>query len=410
MVYLHRTLEPFLLEASGRFPVLLVTGPRQVGKTTFLQHLSAGFRTYVTLDDPLVRELAASDPHLFLQRFQPPVLIDEIQYAPQLLPVIKLLVDRQRDPGLFWLTGSQQFHVMKGVSESLAGRVAIVNLLGFSQSELLGRPSGPPFIPTPEQLDHRADRPVHTLATLFLRIWMGSFPALHEPPAPPARDLFYSSYIQTYLHRDVRDLARVGDERAFLRFLRACAARTGQLLNVSDLCRDADISQATGKHWLSILEASGILYFLEPFHSNLLKRLVKTPKLYVLDTGLAAYLTEWSSPANLEAGAMNGAFLETWVVTEILKSWWHNGRQAPLHYYRDRDGAEIDLLIHQDQVLYPIEIKKTAQPSRDAIRSFKALESLAPAGYRRGPGGLVCLAGTRMPLDRDVEIVPAGLL
>jgi hypothetical protein len=410
MAYLHRTLEPFFMEASKRFPVLLVTGPRQIGKTTLLQFISAGKRSYVTLDDPLARELAVSDPQLFLQRFRPPVLIDEIQYAPQLLPVIKLVVDRERRPGLVWLTGSQQAHVMKGVAESLAGRVGIVNMLGFSQSELLGRPFSPPFIPIPGFLDQRADRPMHTLETLFRQIWLGSFPALHETPAPPAWDLFYGSYIQTYLQRDIRDLARVGDERAFLRFLRACAARTGQLLNLADLCRDADISQPTGKSWLSILEASGTIHLLEPFHSNLLKRLVKTPKLYMLDTGLAAYLTEWSSPANLEAGAMNGAFLETWAVTEILKSWWHNGRQAPLYFYRDRDGVEIDLLIHQDRILYPIEIKKTAQPSREAVRSFKVLEGLGPAGYQRGPGAMVCLAGTRMPLDRDVEIVPAGLL
>jgi hypothetical protein len=323
--------------------------------------------------------------------------------------MIKLLADQERRPGLFWLTGSQQFHLMKGVSESLAGRVGVVNLLGFSQAELLGTPFLPPFLPTEARLKERDGHPPLGLAELFQRIWLGSFPALNQDPAPD-RDLFYSSYIQTYLQRDVRDLASVGNQGAFLRFLRACAARTGQLLNLSDLCRDADVSQATGKNWLSILGSSGIVYLLEPFHSNFNKRLVKTPKLYLLDTGLAAYLTEWSSPQNLEAGAMNGAFLETWAVTEILKSYWHNGLRAPLYFYRDKDKKEIDLLIHQDQTLYPIEIRKTAQPGRDAVSSFAALGHLGPAGYQVGPGALICLAGMRLPLTAGVSVVPVGCL
>jgi hypothetical protein len=409
MTYLTRTLEPFFMNASGQWPVLLVTGPRQIGKTTFLRHLAGSERSYVTLDDPLVRELARSDPGLFLQRFQPPVLIDEIQYAPQLLPLIKLLVDQDRRPGMFWLTGSQQFHLMKGVSESLAGRVGVVNMLGFSRAELVRTPFIPPFLPTEAGLKEREGRPALGLGELFRRIWLGSFPALNQDPAPD-RDLFYSSYIQTYLQRDVRDLANVGNEGAFLRFLRACAARTGQLLNLSDLCRDADVSQPTGKNWLSILGSSGIVHLLEPFHSNFNKRLVKAPKLYLLDTGLAAYLTEWSSPKNLEAGAMNGAFLETWVVTEILKSYWHNGRRAPLFFYRDKDQKEIDLLIHQDQTLYPIEIKKTAQPAKTAVSSFSVLNHLGPAGFKTGPGALICLADMRLPLTAEVNVVPIGFL
>ena len=398
MPYLPRTLEPTFLEASRHMPVLLLTGPRQIGKTTFLRHLAGEERTYVTLDDPGLRELASADPGLFLQRFQPPLLIDEIQYAPQLLPLIKLRVDQERRPGLFWLTGSQQFHLMKGVAESLAGRVGVVQLLGFSQAELTRIPFLPPFLPTEAQLRSREGRPPLQLGELFQRIWRGSFPALHQDPAL-GRDLFYGSYVQTYLQRDVRDLTHVGNERSFLKFLRACAARTGQLLNLSDLCRDADIAQPTGKNWLSILVSSGIVHLLEPFHSNITKRLIKTPKLYMLDTGLAAYLTEWSSPQNLEAGAMNGAFLETWVVTEILKSYWHNGLRAPLFFYRDKEKREIDLLIHQDQTLYPIEIKKTAKPSREAIRAFPALENLGPTGSRVGPGALICLSELRLPLN-----------
>lgn len=409
MSYLPRTLEPFFLTSSGQMPALLVTGPRQIGKTTFLKHLAGEDRVYVTLDDPLLRDLARSDPALFLQRFPPPILIDEIQYAPQLLPLIKIMVDQERRPGQFWLTGSQQFHLMKDVSESLAGRVGVINLLGFSQAELLGLPATPPFLPTVAELQARDNRQPLPLGELFQRIWLGSFPALYQAAAP-GRDLFYSSYIQTYLQRDLRDLANVGNEGAFLRFLRACAARTGQLLNLSDLCRDADISQITGKSWLSILVTSGIVHLLEPFHSNFNKRLVKTPKLYFLDTGLAAYLTEWSTPRNLEAGAMSGAFLETWAVAEILKSYWHNGRRAPLFFYRDKDQKEVDLLIHQDQVLYPIEIKKTAQPTAAAVRHFKALELLTGPGLKIGPGALLCLAGMRLPMNAQVQAVPVASL
>lgn len=407
MKYRIRTLESFLLTVTEQFPVLLVTGPRQIGKTTLLKHLAGELRTYVTLDDPMIRSMANEDPALFLQRFQPPIVIDEIQYAPQLLPHIKMQVDRDGKPGMFWLTGSQQFHLMKGVSESLAGRTGVVNLLGFSRRELENHPHSLPFIPVEEFFTERDScSSVMLLPDLFECIWRGSFPALWLEN-PVDRNLFYSSYVQTYLQRDVRDLANVGDEAAFLRFLRVCAARTGQMLNMQDLCRDSDINHATGKRWLSILESSGIVYMLEPFHSNFNKRLVKTPKLYFLDTGLAAWLTEWSSPATLEAGAVSGAFLETWVVTEVLKSWWHNGKRAPLYYYRDKDTKEIDLIIHQDGTLFPVEIKKTASPGKTSIRHFKVLEKL---NYPVGTGCVIALVPMRLPITGEVQAVPVGYL
>lgn len=404
-----RTLSRFALEANTVFPVLLVTGARQVGKTTLLQALREPARRYVTLDDPLVLRLAREDPALFLQRFEPPVLIDEIQYAPELLPHIKMAVDRANRPGMFWLTGSQPFHMMQGVSESLAGRVAVVQLLGFSRREAEGKgqETVPPFLPTEEALNVRRS----TAAPLDVQevhelIWRGSFPAMTANPQM-GRDLFYGSYLQTYVQRDVRDLARVGDEMAFLRFVRAAAARTGQLLNLAELARDADVAPNTAKSWLSILEASGLVYLLPPWHSNVTKRLVKTPKLYFLDTGLCAYLTQWSSPQTLEAGAMSGAIFETWVVGELLKSYWHQGRQAPFFYYRDKDQREIDLLIESDGVLYPVEIKKSASPSGDALRGMAALERL---GVACRPGAVICMVSQMLPLGRGVTAVPVGCL
>lgn len=406
MKYKPRTLEHFFLKSSQQFPVMIVTGPRQIGKTTFLRHMADETRTYVTLDDPMIQSLAKEDPALFLQRFTPPLLIDEIQHAPQLLPYIKMIVDQNRKSGQFWLTGSQQFHLMKDVSESLAGRAGIVNLLGFSQRELSKNHTASPFIPTKESLQDRNGSKSILLPALYQKIWLGSFPALYQKQSPD-RDLFYSSYIQTYLQRDVRHLTNVGDEAAFLRFLRACAARTGQMLSMENLCRDSDINHATGKRWLSILENSGIIYKLEPYHSNINKRLVKTPKLYFLDTGLASYLTEWTNSVTLEAGAMSGAFLETWIVSEILKSWWHNGKRAPIYYYRDKDTKEIDILIHQDGTIYPIEIKKSASPSKESIRHFKVLQNLKQP---IGTGAVVSLAPMQLPITETVEAVPVGMI
>ena len=406
-MYLSRTLEDYTTAAAGQFPVLLVTGARQVGKTTFLRHLSEDERTYITLDDPLLLDLAKRDPALFLQRFRPPLLIDEIQYAPELLPYIKMEADKAGQPNLFWLTGSQQFHLMKGVSESLAGRAAVVQLLGLSRREIIGQSLAGPFVPTaPEIAARERTGGELDLREVYRLIWRGSFPAIALDEEMD-RSLFYGSYIQTYLQKDVRDLARVGDEMAFLRFLRIAAARTGQLLNLAEFARDADIAVNTAKSWLSILQASGIVYLLEPYHSNLSKRLVKTPKLYLLDTGLCAYLTEWSSPETLEAGAMSGAILETWVVSELLKSYLHNGRQAPFYYYRDKDKAEIDLLIVRDGTIYPLEIKKTASPSAADIRGFRALEKL---GMPVGPGGVICLAAQSLPLSESTLSIPVRAL
>ena len=405
MKYTTRTLENFFLKASSQFPVLLLTGARQVGKTTMLHSLKERQRTYITLDDPLLARLAKEDPALFMQRFPPPVIIDEIQYAPGLMPHIKMEVDRTRTPGMYWLTGSQHFSLMRDVSETLAGRVGIVQLLGLSQHEFHGRGgTSQPFVPRSQSSRAPNKREEATLMPdIYKSIWRGSFPAVMLSQDLD-RDLFYSSYVQTYLQRDVHALTRVGDEFSFLKFLRATAASSAQLLNLSDLARDADIAPNTAKSWLSILRASGIVYLLEPYFVNATKRLVKTPKLYFLDTGLCSWLTEWSSPETLSSGAMTGAIFETWVVGEILKTWLHNGKRAPLYYYRDRDKKEIDLLIVQDGQMHPVEIKRTASPSQDAIRQFRVLENLdIPVGH----GALICLIRRSIPLSEHVTALPA---
>jgi len=404
--------------ASGQFPVLLVTGPRQVGKTTCLRQVAEAERTYVTLDDPQARLLAKEEPSLFLQRFAAPVLIDEIQYAPELLPLIKIAVDSSGRKGDYWLTGSQQFHLMEGVSESLAGRVGLLQLLGFSRSELAGHTeTSQPFtttslaslhLQTPQTEQSSPCEPLGLIET-YKQIWHGSFPAIATNDQID-RDLFYSSYVQTYLQRDVKALASVGNELAFMKFLRAAAARTGQLLNMADMARDADISPNTAKKWLSILLASGIAFLLEPYFNNLTKRIVKTPKLYFLDTGLAAYLTQWSSPETLEAGAASGPFFETWAVTEIIKSYWHHGKAAPIYYYRDDDQKEIDLLLVQDGMLCPIEIKKTAAPTKKDARHFSVLKKFQQNQTTIGPGAIICLTPTPMPITHSITAINVGTI
>lgn len=413
-----RTLAKTIQTVSAAFPVLLLTGPRQVGKTTLLEMCAQATpgipRRYVTLDDLDARALAQSDPALFLQTWPAPVIIDEIQYAPQLFSAIKIQVDREKRNGQFWLTGSQKFQLMQGITETLAGRVAIVDLLGLSQAEMLGRAAASrPFVPTADWLAQaRLHAQPQSLGQIFERIWLGAYPRLNVPDTPgvqaaEARNLFYRSYIQTYIQRDVQDVLKVSDQTAFNRFLGAVAARSGHLLNYAELARDIGIDNKTAKAWLSVLETSGLVYLLQPWHTNLTKRLVKTPKLYFLDTGLAAYLTRWPDPASLEAGAMSGALLETWVVAEVLKSYWHNGQEAPLFFYRDTDQKEVDLIIDTATALYPVEIKKTASPSHNAKRQFSVLDKL---GKPVGPGAVVCFVERDVPISREVTAIPVGYL
>lgn len=422
MAYIKRAAEDTIMQASKMFPVLLVTGPRQVGKTTLLQRLadiekSEGVdRKYVTLDDPDVRYLAKQDPALFLQRYTPPVLIDEIQYATELLPYIKMSVDRSKKKGDFWLTGSQVFRLMNNVSESLAGRVGIVNLLGLSDAEIYQEPSEP-FQTNREHLMKRLNvRRPRGLNEIYQRIFKGSMPELYAD-VNMDWELYYRSYVNTYLQRDIRDLAQVVDEMQFYNFMIIVAAHTSKPVVYEELASAAGISSPTAKKWLSILVSSHIIALLQPYHNNALKRVVKMPLLHFLDTGLAAYLLKWGNPEVLERGAMSGAFFESYVFSEIYKSYLNAGKEPPLFYYRDKDQNEIDLLLYQNGTLSPIEIKKAASPAKSAIKNFRALEPVTHDSRLDkalkvdiGTGSVICMASDLLPVDEKNWYVPAWLI
>ena len=407
MNYINRNLEKVVAEVTKEYPVVLVTGPRQVGKTTMLLKMMEGTdRRYVTLDDLNERNLAKTDPELFLQMHKPPVLIDEVQYAPELFSYIKIHVDKTHASGDFWLTGSQVFKLMKGVQESLAGRVAVLSLTSLSQAEIYGGTMSP-FTVDMDALSARAvGRETADTITIFERIYRGSMPAIVSG-ANSNSQIFYSSYLSTYIERDVRELSDAIDSMKFLRFITAVAARCGQMLNVADIARDADINQTQVKNWLGILETLGIIFYLYPYSNNLLKRLVKTPKLYFYDTGLVCYLTKWSNAETLVNGAMNGAVLENYVVAEIMKTYLNSGKEPYMYYYRDKDAKEIDIVIEHDGVLNPIEIKKTSNPGSELIKVFELLDR---SSTPREKGAVLCMKPEFSAIDRENYIVPIWMI
>ena len=401
---LNRTLATKINNISSSYPVFLLTGARQVGKTTLLQSLSNGQINYVTLDDLEIRRLAKEDPALFIQKYSPPIIIDEVQYAPELFPYIKIYVDKYQQDGLFWLTGSQKFHLMQGVQESLAGRVAIIDLLGLSYAEKIRQADRQiPFLPVDKWFEnvHTNKRKAENVLSIYQKIWQGSYPRLVSKENVD-RDIFYRSYVQTYIERDVKDMYNISNNIVFYNFLRAVAARVGQLLNYADIARDINIDSKTARTWLSILEASGIIYLLYPYYNNITKRIIKTPKVYFLDTGLCAYLTSWDSYKTLEAGAMSGAILENYVIIEILKSYWHNGKEVNMYFYRDNNQKEVDCIIEQNGILYPLEIKKTTMPSNVKV-SFSFLSKLQKDIWY---GGILCLRENIMPLHNNMISIP----
>lgn len=402
-MYIKRTSEDVIKKLSKQFKVVLVTGARQVGKSTLLKHCDEN-RNYVSLDDLSERELAINEPKLFLETHKAPLIIDEIQYAPNLLSYIKLIVDKSDKKGQYWLTGSQQFHLMKNVSESLAGRVGILDLMGLSLAELSQTPNNEPFFPALEYIEERRENHKnYSTSDIFKIIYNGSFPALNNQDEFQDRNAFYSAYIRTYIERDIRDLSSISNEMKFLNFIRVVAARTGQVLKYSELANAVDISEPTAKTWLSVLVSSNIVYLLEPYYRNITKRMTKMPKIYFLDTGLCSYLTGWSSPEVIEKGAMNGAFFETFVVSEILKSYRHNGERPLIYWYRDTQQKEIDLLIERDGKLHPIEIKLTSNPNKSMLKHFNVLDN-------QGYGGLICMRESDIPLTEDVSAIPISYI
>lgn len=407
MPYIKRSLEKVVLQVSKEYPVVLISGPRQVGKTTMLKKLMEGTdRNYVTLDDLQERALAKNDPEMFLQLHKPPILIDEVQYAPELFSMIKLIVDKEHRKGDFWLTGSQIFDLMKGVQESLAGRVAVLSLSSLSQTEIYGGEDRPFQIEIEHLMKRKEGRTSAYLQEIFRRIFQGSMPAIVSNEVSN-NSIFYGSYLSTYIERDVRNLSDSIDSLKFLRFLTAVAARCSQMLNVNEIARDADINLKQAKDWMGILETLGIIFYLHPFSNNMLKRLVKTPKYYFYDTGLVAYLTKWSSPETLENGAMNGAILENYVVSEIRKSYLNSGKAPFMYYYRDKDAREIDIVLEQNGELNPIEIKKSANPAPEILRSFSVLEK---TGLKRGKGAVICMKMELSAFNQENFIVPVWLL
>ena len=405
MAYIPRTLEQKIMDISRDYSCLLLIGPRQVGKTTMLEHLMEGSgRQKVTLDDVENRRLAQSDPALFLEMHPAPVLIDEVQYAPQLFSYIKIYVDNGAAPGSYWLTGSQAFQLMELAQESLAGRTAIVHMSALSQSELYGDGTTEPLSLKLENLNRRKEHLSSCNSMeMFERIWNGGMPG-HRSGRYTDRDVFYSSYIQTYINRDVSDMIPGVDKLLFADFIRAAACRVGQMLNIA---QDVGVSDDTAKRWLQVLEKSEVIFYLRPYSNNLLKRTVKTPKMYFFDTGLAAYLTKYSSPEILMNGAINGAILENYTVAEIRKTWLNSAKECLLHYYRDKDTNEIDMVIEADGELHPLEIKKSTNPGTELASAFKVLDK---GSVPRGAGAILCLREEISAIDRNTFILPIWMI
>lgn len=420
-MYYERTIEPAIRKINETFPVLIVTGPRQVGKTTLLTKIAGKERRIVSLDNPTIRAFAKNDPELFIQRYAPPVLIDEVQYAPELFDYIKVYVDREKRCGDFWLTGSQTFRMMKHVTESLAGRAGIVQMLGLSNNEIRGVQLPPFRVDIPELMQRMTQVAPMALSEIYTRIFRGSMPRLYENQDVD-RAQYYESYLETYISRDIKDLTQIADETAFLNFMSVVAARTATNVNYETLANEVGISAPTAKQWLSTLVSSGIVALIQPYSNNALKRVIKAPRMYFLDTGLCAHLTKWSSSDTLEAGAMSGEFFETWVVSEIYKSYLNVGQKPPLYFYRDSNKKEIDVIIYQDGTVNPVEIKKSSFP-KNAAKNFSVLAPIerdpteedvfsgaAHLKVNIGTGAVVCMPADLIPIDKKNWYVPAWLI
>lgn len=407
-MYIDRNIEQIILENSKKYPVIMVCGQRQVGKTTLLNHIKEQNRKYVSFDDRLARKLAVEDPSLFFETYSPPILIDEFQKVPSILEKIKDIVDKlsyegKNPNGLFWLAGSQKFLMMKDISESLAGRVAIFELSSLSKQEIEKRNYGT-FNPDVDFLK-KVPYKYRNTNEIYELIFKGGMPKIIASDVD--KEKYYSDYINTYLERDIKDLSQVGKLNEFYDFLVFIAARTGQELKYDEISKQIGVSSPTIKSWITILERSGVIFILHPYHSNITNRLVKTPKLYFMDTGLASYLCRWPNAETLESGNMDGAILETYVVSEIVKSYYNSGKPINnLYYYRDIDKKEIDLLIVNADAIYPIEIKKSKEPNKPD-KNFSVLNKFK---LKVKPGLVICMSDSITPINRDCYLIPVSLL
>lgn len=407
MNYIKRDLESKIVALSKEYSCIIVTGPRQVGKTTLLKQLMPDNMEYVALDDLEERRLAKNDPAMFFQLHSLPIFIDEVQYAPELFSYIKIAIDNGAEPGSFWLSGSRAFKLMKLAQESLAGRTAILHMPSVSQHEAYGSGETEPFRADLAAIKKR--KQTHAPADMneiYRRIWLGSMPGLVSGKFTD-RDVFYSSYVQTYIERDVSGMIEHVDQLLFADFIRSAACRIGQLLNVHDIAADVGISDDTAKRWLSVLEKSDVIFYLHPYSNNLLTRTIKTPKLYFFDTGLVAYLTRYSSPEILANGAINGAILENYVVAEIRKTYFNDAKDCLMWYYRDKDAREIDAVIESDGALHPLEIKRSVNPSDSLVRAFEVLDK---GSVPRGMGALICMRPELSAVNSQNLIVPVWMI
>lgn len=406
-MYIRRHIEEAVLRRAEAKGAVVVTGARQVGKTTLIENLKPDIQK-VTLDDLPTRRRAVNAPSTFFNITPPPIFVDEVQYAPEIFHYIKILLDSSHKKGEFFLSGSQSYDLMQNVTESLAGRAGILELHGFSLRELNGDSWNKPFMPVFEYLKERnSTKATMRIPDIWETIHRGCLPELALNAAFDWAD-FYSDYIKTYIERDVRRLTQVADEDRFYTFMTVCAAMSGQLLNLNSLANDVGISSPTARRWLSVLKTSGIVYLLRPFSNNSISRAVKTPKLHFLDIGLASYLTRWMTAETLSIGANNGSFFESFVVSEIIKSYANAGKEANLYFLRDGNKREIDLLIYENNTLYPIEVKVKAEPDERDIKNFKMLEEVK--GVSVGEGGVVCLANSLLQLNEKNYIIPLTMI
>lgn len=417
--FICRTIENSIEQIKSSFPVIIITGPRQVGKTTLLKMILSDKKeiNYVSLDDLSARSLAIEDPELFLRTYKTPLIIDEFQYAPKLLSYIKIAVDNKRfesledssinSNGLFYLTGSQAFETMSDVSETLAGRIGILNLYGLTTREIENK-KGEMFLPDLKLLENKESTTKLNTLEIFERIIKGSYPELYRNKDID-KNKYFEAYIATYIERDIRKLVNVQDEVKFFKFVSNIAARTAQELNISEICNEVGINNMTAESWLSILVNTGLVYLLHPYSNNNVSRIVKRPKIYFMDTGLACYLVGYLDAVTLEKSAFNGAIFETYVISEIIKSYTNNGMDARkyLYYYRDNKNKEIDLLIIYNNIVYPIEIKKSGNPGKEAIKNFNVVEKF---GMMIGNGGVICMKEKLFPIDKNNNYIPIELI